>query len=297
MPVALDSWLQQQLGAAVRRRSSVAGGCIHSAWCLELDDGRRLFVKTNRIAALPWFDAEADGLQALAAVAPPELTVPEPLFCGSSADQAVLVLPWLDLGGSAVAESWQQLGRSLAQLHRRSLDVGAGQGRFGWGRDNVIGSNPQPNGWSSDWAAFFVEQRLGHQLRLAAGTGLRFDGSERLLRGAEAWLRTHAPQPVLVHGDLWSGNAALLVGGGATVFDPAVYRADREVDLAMARLFGGFPQAFFDGYAQAWPLPDDHRQRVELYNLYHLLNHANLFGGGYRQQAQQSIHALLGWID
>ncbi len=294
MTAALDRWLQQQLGTPVRRRSPVGGGCIHSAWCLELGDGRRLFAKTNRTVALPLLEAEAEGLQALAEVAPPGLTVPAPLLCGSGADQAVLVLTWLDLGRSGGAESWQQLGRSLAQLHRRSLSAVDGQGRFGWGRDNFIGSNRQPNGWASNWAGFFCQQRLGYQLQLASGSGLLFAGAERLLRVAEAWLRDHAPEPVLVHGDLWSGNAAVLAAGGAALFDPAVHRADREVDLAMARLFGGFPETFFAGYAQEWPLPAGHRQRVELYNLYHLLNHANLFGGGYEQQAQQSIAALLG---
>jgi len=296
MAAALDRWLQQQLGAPVRRRSPVGGGCIHRAWRLDLDDGRRLFAKTNQAAALPWLEAEAEGLRALAAVAPSDLTVPEPLLCGRIADQAVLVMPWLDLGSSAGVEPWQQLGRSLAQLHRRSLTAGVGQGRFGWGQDNVIGSNRQPNGWSADWADFFVEQRLGYQLRLAARSGLSLNGAEQLLCAVRTWLRAHAPDPALVHGDLWSGNAALLSGGGATLFDPAVHRADREVDLAMARLFGGFPRAFFDGYHQEWPLPDGHSQRVEVYNLYHLLNHANLFGGGYQQQAQQSINALLGRI-
>jgi fructosamine-3-kinase len=108
-----------------------------------------------------------------------------------------------------------------------------------------------------------------------------------------AWLAGHPAEPCLVHGDLWSGNASLLAGGGGALFDPAVYRGDREVDLAMAQLFGGFPPAFFAGYEAAWPLPEGHRQRVELYNLYHLLNHANLFGGSYWSQAERSIAALL----
>jgi fructosamine-3-kinase len=108
-----------------------------------------------------------------------------------------------------------------------------------------------------------------------------------------AWLEQHGAQPCLVHGDLWSGNAALTASGSGALFDPAVYRGDREVDLAMARLFGGFPEAFFAGYERAWPLPAGHRGRVRLYNLYHLLNHANLFGGGYGRQAQETIDHLL----
>jgi fructosamine-3-kinase len=117
-------------------------------------------------------------------------------------------------------------------------------------------------------------------------------GATRLLEALPAWLGRHQPEPCLVHGDLWGGNAGLLAAGGAAIFDPAVYRGDREVDLAMARLFGGFPATFFGGYQQEWPLPAGHQGRVELYNLYHLLNHANLFGGGYWQRSAASVEAL-----
>jgi fructosamine-3-kinase len=119
------------------------------------------------------------------------------------------------------------------------------------------------------------------------------DGAASLLEGAAAWLGGHGAEPCLVHGDLWSGNAALTADGRGAIFDPAVYRGDREVDLAMARLFGGFPAAFFDGYGAEWPLPADHHRRVDLYNLYHLINHANLFGGSYHGQCQVTIDLLL----
>jgi fructosamine-3-kinase len=118
-------------------------------------------------------------------------------------------------------------------------------------------------------------------------------GAERLLELLPQWLNGHGPMPVLVHGDLWSGNAALLHSGDAALFDPASYWADREVDLAMAELFGGFPAAFFAGYEAEWPLPAGYRERRRLYNLYHLLNHANLFGGGYWGQSQQCISSVL----
>ena len=124
-------------------------------------------------------------------------------------------------------------------------------------------------------------------------SGVRLRGSQRLLQEVEGWLVDHRPEAVLVHGDLWAGNAALTASGAGALFDPAVHRADREVDLAMAQLFGGFPAHFFEGYAQEWPLPARHGARVGLYNLYHLLNHANLFGGGYIGQAQASLEALL----
>ena len=253
-------WLAQQ-GLELAAMQPVGGGCIHRAWRLELRDGSQRFAKTNRAALMPVLEAEA-----------------------------VLLLSWLELGGSS-QQGWRELGQGLARLHRSSL--GSGDGRFGWHQGNFIGSGPQHNGWRGSWAAFFSEQRLGVQLELAAAAGRTLPEAGVLLELVPQWLASHEPEACMVHGDLWSGNAGLLIGGGSAVFDPAVSRSDREVDLAMARLFGGFPAAFFEGYEQEWPLPAGHRQRVDLYNLYHLLNHANLFGGGYWQQSAASIQALL----
>jgi fructosamine-3-kinase len=294
----LADWLRDQLGLALLARSPVGGGCIHSAWCLRTAGDGRLFAKTNRADKLPVLEAEAEGLVALARVAPAALRIPEPLGLGLAGDEAVLVLPWLELGrGGGAAGSWTECGANLARLHRLSLQPAqapeTAQG-FGWSRDNYIGASPQPNGWREEWSVFFAECRLRPQLHWLARKGRPMRGAERLLAHVSAWLAGHAPQPCLVHGDLWSGNAALLAGGGASLFDPAVHRGDREVDLAMARLFGGFPEAFFRGYAEEWPLPAGWRERVALYNLYHLLNHANLFGGEYNNQAQTVIDALLG---
>jgi fructosamine-3-kinase len=312
----LAAWLQRELGAQLRAMAPVGGGCIHRAWRLELADGRRLFAKTNRASQLPVLAAEAEGLTALGGAAgaaraaqttpAPRLTLPEPLQLAELEGEALLLLSWLDLAGDTAADgtaaggtdqAWHQLGAALAELHRASLCDH--DGRFGWARDNFIGSGPQPNGWEADWGLFFSQQRLGWQLRWAARSGHRLEGAEALLDQVPSWLSDHRPEACLVHGDLWSGNAALLrppAGGhawGGTVFDPAVYRGDREVDLAMAQLFGGFPAAFYTGYDAAWPRPQGHRQRVPLYNLYHLLNHANLFGGGYWGQAERRIQALL----
>ncbi|MBU6353508.1 MAG: fructosamine kinase family protein [Cyanobacteria bacterium REEB498] len=293
--VTLAIWLQHQLGVKLQGQRPVGGGCIHRAWELQLADGRRLFAKTNRAALLPVLEAEADGLAALHQAAA-ELRIPQPLAVGEAAGEAVLVLEWLELapgqgGGGSHERAWWQLGAQLAALHRASLNQ-PGQG-FGWGRHNFIGSAPQPNGWMTRWADFFQQRRLAPQLQWAAASGHPMPGADTLLERLPTWLGAHRPEPCLVHGDLWSGNAALLQGGGGAVFDPAVYRGDREVDLAMAQLFGGFPASFFAGYDATWPLPAGHRQRVELYNLYHQLNHANLFGGGYWRQAQASISHLL----
>ncbi|MFZ9215927.1 MAG: fructosamine kinase family protein [Vulcanococcus sp.] len=294
----LAQWIKQQTGAELARLSPVGGGCIHSAWRLELQDGRVCFAKTNQADLLPVLEAEADGLRALRQTldAPRPLQIPEPLALGLAGREAVLLLSWLELQsspqrGSQHDSAWGELGAGLAQLHRSSLR--GGDERFGWGQDNFLGSALQPNRWNGSWADFFCQERLGHQLRWAARSGRSLPQGEALLKEAAGWLADHKPEPCLVHGDLWSGNAGQLRDGGGAIFDPAVYRGDREVDLAMAQLFGGFPASFFAGYQRCWPLPPGHQQRVELYNLYHLLNHANLFGGSYWQQSAACIQSLL----
>jgi fructosamine-3-kinase len=292
----LADWLAERLAVVLRARSPVGGGCIHSAWCLALADGSRLFAKSGpSSSALALLEAEADGLAALAAAADPQrLAVPAPLALGVVAGQAVLVLPWLELAGG----DWRGLGAALANLHRRSLESPLAEGdrgaaAFGWTRDNRIGSSPQANGWGEDWGRFFTERRLAPQLERLAHGGHPLPGAEALLTSTPSWLAGHRPEPCLVHGDLWSGNAGVLADGRGAIFDPAAHRADREVDLAMAGLFGGFPAAFFEGYQGEWPLPSGYRSRVDLYNLYHLLNHANLFGGPYAGQAARLIARLL----
>ena len=309
----LAAWLQRERGETLQAMAPVGGGCIHRAWRLELAGGRRLFAKTNRLSLQPVLAAEAEGLAALhqaaqAAQAPQAAAgapvVPEPLALVELGGEALLLMPWLELDDRPPNpdQAWSQLGADLAALHRASLT--GHDGRFGWAHDNFIGSGPQPNGWDSSWPRFFSEQRLGAQLAWASRSGRRLRGSEALLAQVPGWLADHPVEPCLVHGDLWSGNAGLLrmdstpgkpgtPSTGGALFDPAVYRGDREVDLAMAQLFGGFPAAFFAGYDTTWPRPEGHRQRRELYNLYHLLNHANLFGGSYWQQAEQCIAELL----
>jgi fructosamine-3-kinase len=311
----LADWLAENLGVRPVGRRPVGGGCIHSAWCLSVVPsgapaaeprptpfaGGRVFAKTNTLEALALLEAEAEGLEALAwAAAGTDLCVPVPLALGAAGNQAVLVLPWFELEGSASGHApgaWRRLGAALASLHRSSLErpctPGDRPGRFGWPRDNAIGAGPQVNGWLDSWGRFFAERRLAPQLeRLESRIGA-LRGGQALLERVPHWLDGHGADPCLVHGDLWSGNAAIDTSGNGVIFDPAVHRADREVDLAMARLFGGFPAPFFAGYEATWPLPGDHHRRVPLYNLYHLLNHANLFGGGYASQAQAVMAELL----
>ncbi len=272
---------------APRASRDVSGGDIHAASMLE-DGVRRFFVKANRAACLPMFEAEADGLAALAASG--AVRVPQVVCCGTAAGQAFLVLEYLDLRGQGDARS---LGTQLAALHRLP------QPRFGWARDNWIGSTPQPNGWSDDWLAFWRDARLGFQFELAAQNGyggtLQRDG-ETLRAHLHAYFDGHAPVPSLLHGDLWGGNHGYLPDGAPVLFDPAIYVGDRECELAMTELFGGFAADFYAAYRATWPPDPGYATRRTLYNLYHVLNHANLFGGGYVAQAARMTSGLLAEI-
>jgi fructosamine-3-kinase len=211
---------------------------------------------------------------------------------GDDGEDAWLVLEWLEL--TALGEhSATLLGEALARQHRVPM------ARFGWSRDNFIGGTPQSNGWSDDWLAFWREKRLHAQLRHAARNRLPsrlIDRGERLLADCDAFFRGYTPRPSLLHGDLWSGNAAATAGGEPVMFDPAVYVGDREADVAMTELFGGFPSPFMSAYRAQWPLDEGYRVRRDFYNLYHVLNHANLFAGGYVSQSAQSIEKLLAEI-
>lgn len=263
-------------------RQSLGGGCINDAH--RLDD---CFVKLNAATELTMFEAEATALEELAASA--TVRVPRAICHGAIDESAYLVLEYLPLrplSGKAAAT----LGRQLAALHQQP------RAHFGWQRDNTIGSTPQPNPATGDWPAFWRDQRLGHQLALAAANGyggrLQRRG-ERLLDSLARLLTGHDPRPALLHGDLWGGNAAMTADGQPVLFDPASYYGDREADIAMTELFGGFGGSFQSAYREAFPLDEGYPQRRELYNLYHVLNHLNLFGGGYLGQAERLIERLL----
>ena len=250
----------------------------------------RLFVK---LAAIPdgatrgavALEAEAAGLVLLASAR--ALRVPRVVAVGRTGEAAFLALEWIE-AGSAGAACEQRLGEGLAALHAVTA------GRFGWERDNTIGRTPQANGWLDDWTTFFRERRLRPQLSLAArnGLGTLRAAGERLLEAVPVLLAGHAPRASLLHGDLWGGNW-MASGGQPVIFDPAVYYGDREVDLAMTRLFGGFGAGFYRAYGAAAPLPPGAESRARLYNLYHVLNHANLYGGGYVAQAGAMMERLL----
>lgn len=264
----------------------VSGGDINTAYRLQ-SESLSFFVKLNRPERLPMFEAEAAGLEALAQTR--SIRVPKFIACGQTFEHAFLVLEHIALH-SLNTRSEQLLGQQLAQLHLHK------QPYFGWHRDNTIGSTVQVNGQYHDWIQFWQEQRLGYQLNLAASKG--YGGSlqtlgEQLCADLELLFSDYRPQPALVHGDLWGGNAAADEQGNPVIYDPACYFGDRETDLAMTELFGGFGSTFYQAYQAVYPLDPGYARRKTLYNLYHILNHLNLFGRSYLHQAENMIEKIL----
>jgi protein-ribulosamine 3-kinase len=263
----------------------VHGGSINESWRWESRQGP-LFVKVAAAAQHPMFAAEAAGLQGLEAAA--AVRVPRVLGCGVSPAHAWLALEWIEFG-SADGAAETQLGTRLALQHRHVADT------FGWSQDNTIGSTPQINTRCQDWVSFWRERRLRYQLELAArnGHGARLErGGARLLERLGGLFAGYRPAASLLHGDLWGGNWGADRHGEPVIFDPAVYYGDREADLAMTRLFGGYGPHFYAAYEAAWALDAGAANRVRLYNLYHILNHLNLFGGGYLRQALDTVEGL-----
>jgi fructosamine-3-kinase len=251
----------------------LVGGSICDVWWARLADDRQVVVKRTPYPA----EVEADGLAALAAAGAP---VPDVL----GVDGSVLVMSYV-----TGPPDWANLGARLADLHRRTADAHAHAG-FGWHRDNMIGSLPQRNGPHPHWPTFYAERRIRPLLGGRALPETLRRRLDRALDGPLLDLLDHDPAPSLVHGDLWSGN----VVDGRWLIDPAVHRADRELELAFADLFGGLPAAFTDAYTRTWPLADGYTRRRPALQLYHLLVHVELFGGGYAGAVAARLDDL-GW--
>lgn len=256
-----------------------AGGGFTDNWrcrAAELDLFVKVATDADRLAG------EADGLRALAAC--PTLVVPTVRACGIAGSAAYLAMDWLALSRSG---DDARLGAAIAALHAISGPA------YGWHRANYLGTSPQPNGQTADWARFFADQRLAPQLAMAEANGHHavIAPGRRLLDRLPQLLASHRPPVALLHGDLWRGNVGF-VDGRPAVFDPAVHYGDPECDLAMAALFGGFAPTFFAAHAACHPLPPGWERRRLLYQLYHLLNHLNLFGGGYLGQVLAILEQL-----
>ena len=278
---------------AIEASSHIGGGDINQARCLHLSNGSRVFVKANTPANAAFFEAEEAGLRAIAATG----TIRTPALLGRGLDRArgisFLMLEMAEAGARA-PDFWETFGRSLARMHGAETGAFVRRGRFGFLRDNYIGASVQRNGERADWVTFFRECRLLPQFRMAEGY---FDASmrrsiDKLLSRLDALLPEPA-KPSLLHGDLWSGNYITGSDGQAWLIDPAVYVGHAEADLAMSELFGGFSAAFYGAYREVCPLDEGYEARRDLYNLYHLLNHLNLFGASYLPAVTRTVRQYL----
>lgn len=285
----IETAISNSTGDAARLAStqSVGGGCINDSRVVTLDDGRRYFLKTNsQSARMPGlFETEYLALEKLAM--PGVIQVPQPIAC----DRDFIVMQTFEQGRPA-ADWQQQMGQRLARLHDATR-----QQQFGFDRLNYLGSTPQPNDWSDDWVGFYREQRLGWQLRLFADKTESQDpllkAGERLMEKLDDIIGAVDEPAVLLHGDLWSGNAAADQHGAPVIFDPASYYGQREAELGMMRMFGGFDRYCEAAYAEVWPLQPEAERRIALYRLYHEINHLNLFGSSYYSSCLSTINELL----
>jgi fructosamine-3-kinase len=281
----LERALRRALGAAVKTTRRLAGGDINDAFALELSSGTRVFLKTNASAPASMFPAEAQGLDWLRAAG--ALRIPEVLAVssGREGEPCFLVLELLT-PAKPQRDFDEQLGQGLATLHRFGADG------FGLAIDNFIGSLPQRNRSHDAWADFFWHERLEPQLARAVATGRASSrmrtGFERLASRLTQLVGPTEP-PARLHGDLWGGNLHTDDAGAPCLIDPAAYGGHREVDLAMMRLFGGFSESVFRAYQEVWPLAPGYADRVALYQLYPLMVHVNLFGGGYADSVERSL--------
>jgi fructosamine-3-kinase len=277
---------------ALTKSTPLPGGDSSQAWLLsgvthtsEANHTRNYFVKLNTANRYEMFAAECAGLGALAATQ--TIRVPQPVTHGVADQHSFLVLEYVNFaphGDNAL------LGNQLAAMHRHHAQ------QFGWQQNNTIGTTAQINAWQSDWVMFWREQRLGYQLDLAAHNG--YGGplqklGRQVLDMLPELFDGHTPRPSLLHGDLWGGNHGFLQEGSPIIFDPATYYGDRETDIAMSELFGGFAAAFYSAYQQAYPLHAGYARRKIVYNLYHILNHCNMLGGAYAFKAEGMMLQLL----
>lgn len=270
IPEAVSTWLEERKHGQITSIESVGGGCINNGARIRTDSDASFFIKQNSRAPEDMFQREAEGLKALRITGGPR--VPTPLLCGKT----YLLLE--DLRPTRrKRDYWSAFGRELATLHKQT------QSEFGFDHDNYIGSTPQPNSWTKDGYEFFSTHRLTFQAGLAKRGGyLEKRDREQIEKLINKLPELIPQQPAsLIHGDLWSGNAVTDRDGNPAMIDPAAHYGWAEAELGMTSLFGGFPEEFYSAYVEERPLLNGWRGRLPIYNLYHLLNHVNLFGFGY----------------
>ena len=276
-----------------KRYSDIYGGCINQAFKVTDSKNNHWFIKTNKATQLAMFIAESAGLDALHESQ--TIRIPKSICHGTNKELSYHVLEYVELNSPINQAS---TGQALARMHLYpyKIPVAQPQKRFGWIQNNTIGLTPQSNTPHDSWVSFWKEERLLPQLNLAKSNGYSskdFDNGLKLAESLDHFFTSYSPQASLLHGDLWSGNCASDSQGLPVIFDPAVYIGDRETDIAMTELFGGFSQDFYAAYNAHFPFDPEYKTRKQLYNLYHILNHFNLFGGGYASQSAKMTKSLL----
>jgi len=276
--------IEEKLNSKIKSLSSLSGGCISDAFKVTTDNGSNFFLKYNSCASNDMFIKEANGLKELAKAN--AIRIPEVL----SFQEDYILLEFI-LTGHRTKNFFEEFGRRFAELHKFIFES------YGFYEDNYIGSNPQKNipneKEKSSWVTFYFNKRILFQLQLAEGLGnstpeLR-KGISKLENKIQEIIGNTQEKPSLLHGDLWGGNYMVDENGNAVLIDPAVYYGHREADLGMTKLFGGFSSEFYRAYNETFPLEDGYEYREKIYKLYHVLNHLNLFGGGYYSQALSLI--------
>ncbi|WP_260259157.1 fructosamine kinase family protein [Vibrio intestinalis] len=267
----------------IHEKVRLSGGDISESYMIS-DGEQRYFIKINQREFLPQFQVEADNIKALRDTS--TVFVPELVHIGHCKHNSFLILNYLPTKNLDDSDNSYAFGQKLAELH-----LWGEQKEFGFDQDNYIGNTLQPNKWDKKWCRFFAEQRIGWQLQLASEKGIKLVDIDEFTQIVREQLASHQPRPSLLHGDLWYGNVAN-TPFGPICYDPACYWGDRECDLAMTELFGGFSQEFYRGYQSVNPLDAGYQQRMPIYNLYHVLNHYNLFGGHYLEQAESLIERV-----
>ncbi len=293
----IELHLAKTLGKALQftHKKALSGGCISQAWKITDNKNKQWFIKINSPSLVDMFSAEADGLDEIRKSN--SITSPKAIAYGRTADCSYLVLEYIDLQAQI---NHKLLGKQLAKMHQfQSPQNHNLKKKFGWKRNNTIGSTEQSNKPHKDWASFWKNERLLYQLKLAQKNGYSntaYDNGLKLSEELSAFFTDYQPKPSLLHGDLWGGNCDGDLQSNPVIYDPAVYFGDRETDIAMTELFGGFSTNFYDAYNAHYPLDSGYKLRKKLYNLYHILNHFNLFGGGYASQADHMVQQLLSEI-
>ncbi len=293
----IELHLAKTLGRTLqfKHKKALSGGCINQAWKVTDNEGKQWFIKTNSPSMSDMFSAEADGLNEIRKSN--SIISPKAIAHGETSDCSYLILEYIDL---QTQMNQKLLGEQLANMHQFQNPKNHNLKRkFGWKRNNTIGSTKQSNKPHKDWASFWKNERLLYQLKLAQKNGYSntaYDNGLKLSEELSAFFTDYQPKPSLLHGDLWSGNCGSDLQSNPVIYDPAVYFGDRETDIAMTELFGGFSTDFYDAYNTHYPLDSGYKVRKKLYNLYHILNHFNLFGGGYTSQADNMTKQLLSEI-